>query len=177
MLFVPFDVPSPCRFSEVISGSNIDCTLFLFDFILMFTIGCPDSPVECPVTFRLISFVGWLTRKISSNSFDTRNSKQSFSGEQRKPKCFDYCARFLQRYFLVFPQVTRNLINKTRTSKVDAISEAQKARNIFMGENWKKISEKCHIVPKNVKGGPFWIYKHTFCSKVSKNSKGALWGN
>ena len=51
--------------------------------------------------------------------------------------------------------------NKTRTSKIGAISKAQKAQNIF----WKKIEifeifffQKSRIVPKNVKGGPFWIY-------------------
>ena len=32
--------------------------------------------------------------------------------------------------------------------------------------------EKCRIVPKNVEGGPFLIYKHTFCCKITKNSKG-----
>ena len=31
---------------------------------------------------------------------------------------------------------------------------------------------KCRTVPKNVKGGPFLIYKHAFCSKITKNSKG-----
>ena len=27
-------------------------------------------------------------------------------------------------------------------------------------------------MPKNVKGGPFLIYKHAFCCKITKNSKG-----
>ena len=29
-------------------------------------------------------------------------------------------------------------------------------------------------MPKNVKGGPFLIYKHAFCCKITKNSKGHL---
>ena len=31
---------------------------------------------------------------------------------------------------------------------------------------------KCRTVPKNVKGGPFLIYKLAFCCKITKNSKG-----
>ena len=42
----------------------------------------------------------------------------------------------------------------------------------------KKISfGKCRTVPKNVKGGPFLIYKHAFCSKITKNSKGGPFGD
>ena len=47
--------------------------------------------------------------------------------------------------------------NKTRTSKVGAISKAQKAPNIFLEkkleifENFSSL-EKCRLVPKNVKG-------------------------
>ena len=67
--------------------------------------------------------------------------------------------------------------NKTGTSQVGAISKAQKAQNIFFEKKLeifeKKISfGKCRTVPKNVKGGPFLIYKHAFCSKITKNSKG-----
>ena len=29
----------------------------------------------------------------------------------------------------------------------------------------------------NVKGGPFLIYKHAFCSKITKNSKGGPFGD
>ena len=65
--------------------------------------------------------------------------------------------------------------NKTRTSKVGAISKAQKAQNIFFEKNlefskiflFRKMShsaEKC-------KRGPFLIYKHAFCCKI-KNPKG-----
>ena len=67
--------------------------------------------------------------------------------------------------------------NKTGTSQVGAISKAQKAQNIFLEKKLKvsrkKISfGKCSTVPKNVNGGPFLIYKHAFCSKITKNSKG-----
>ena len=75
-------------------------------------------------------------------------------------------------------------INKTGTSQVGAISKAQKAQNIFLEKILKfskKISfGKCRTVPKNVKGGPFLIYKNAFCSKITKNSKGGpfgLWGH
>ena len=67
--------------------------------------------------------------------------------------------------------------NKTRTPQVGAISKAQKAQNIFFGKKLeifeKKISfGKCRTVPKNVKGGPFLIYKHAFCSKITKTQRG-----
>ena len=61
--------------------------------------------------------------------------------------------------------------NKTGTPQVGAISKAQKAQNIFLE---KTSFGKCRVVPKNVKGGPFLIYKHAFCSKITKNSKGTL---
>ena len=72
--------------------------------------------------------------------------------------------------------------NKTRTPQVGAISKAQKAQNIFFGKKLeifgKKVSfGKCRTVPKNVKGGPFLIYKHAFCSKITKNSKGGPFGD
>ena len=82
---------------------------------------------------------------------------------------------------LVYPRVSifvyrPQSVNKTGTSQVGAISKAQKAQNIFFGKkleifekkNFRKMShsaEKC-------KGGPFLIYKHAFCSKITKNSKG-----
>ena len=52
--------------------------------------------------------------------------------------------------------------NKTRTSKVGAISKAQKAQNNFLGKNLKFLNnfffKKSRLVPKNVQGGPFWFY-------------------
>ena len=64
--------------------------------------------------------------------------------------------------------------NKTRTSKVGAISKAQKPQNIFF---WKKLEffdffsfKKCRIVPKNVKGGPFGFKIHTV-AKFQKTRK------
>ena len=50
--------------------------------------------------------------------------------------------------------------NKTGTSKVGAISKAQKAQKRLKR---KEIFDffsfgKCRIVPKNVKGGPFGLY-------------------
>ena len=70
--------------------------------------------------------------------------------------------------------------NKTRTSKVGAISKAQKVQNIF-GKKLEIFENfsfgKCRTEPKNVKGGPFLIYKHAFCSKITKNSKGGPFGD
>ena len=36
---------------------------------------------------------------------------------------------------------------------------------------------KCLTVPKNVKRGPFLIYKHAFCCRTTKNSKGGPLGH
>ena len=63
--------------------------------------------------------------------------------------------------------------NKTRTSKVGAISKAQKAQNIFFGkklefsENFSR-SENVAQCRKMYNGGPFLIYKHAFCCKITK---------
>ena len=56
---------------------------------------------------------------------------------------------------------SRLIGNKTGTSKVGAVSKAQKAQNIFFEKN--EIFEnysfgKCRIVPEKVKEGPFGIY-------------------
>ena len=34
-----------------------------------------------------------------------------------------------------------------------------------------------HSAEKCKKGGPFLIYKHAFCSKITKNSKGGPFGD
>ena len=58
-----------------------------------------------------------------------------------------------------------------------------KKRKTFFLEKNLKFSKtnfsfgKCRTVPKNVKGGPFLIYKHAFCSKITKNSKGGPFGD
>ena len=56
----------------------------------------------------------------------------------------------------------------------------KKGKTFFFGKNLKfskKISfGKCCTVPKNVKGGPFLVYKHAFCSKITKTQRGdPLW--
>ena len=64
-------------------------------------------------------------------------------------------------------------------------SVAKKNKKLKGGTLWdiKKTFEKkfsfgkCRVVPKNVKGGPFLIYKHAFCSKITKNSKGGPFGD
>ena len=54
---------------------------------------------------------------------------------------------------------TFEIRNKTRTSKVGAISKAQKAQNIFFGKQLATFElfsfKKCRIVLNNVKGVPF----------------------
>ena len=59
---------------------------------------------------------------------------------------------------------------------------AQTAQNLFLEKNLKILNffsiEKCRIVLKNVKGGPFLIHKHTFCYKIIKKLEGGtLWGH
>ena len=59
----------------------------------------------------------------------------------------------------------------------------KKRKTFFFGKKKFEIFErkisfgKCRTVPKNVKGGPFLIYKHAFCSKKTKNSKGGPFGD
>ena len=52
--------------------------------------------------------------------------------------------------------------NKTATSKVGAISKAQRAQKTFFGKKLEIFEffsiRKCRIVSKNVKGGPFGLY-------------------
>ena len=71
--------------------------------------------------------------------------------------------------------------NKTGTSQVSAISKAQKAQNIF-GKNLK-VSKKIFFrkmshSAERCKRGTLLIYKHAFCSKITKKLKGGtLWGH
>ena len=57
-----------------------------------------------------------------------------------------------------------------------------KRRKTFFLEKKLEIFEffsfkKCRIVPEKVKKGPFLIYKHTFCCKITKTQRGTLWGH
>ena len=69
-----------------------------------------------------------------------------------------------------------SFINKTGTSKVGAISEAQKAQKNF----WKKIEifekffsfKKSRIVPKNVKGDPSGFINIHSVAKYQKTRRG-----
>ena len=65
--------------------------------------------------------------------------------------------------------------NKTGTSKVGAISKAQKAQNIFFG---KKISfGKCRTVLKNVKEGTLFDFQTCILLQNNKNLKGGPFGD
>ena len=67
--------------------------------------------------------------------------------------------------------------NKTGTSKVGAISKAQKAQKKFFEKKFLKIFSfiKCRIVPKNVKGGPFWaLSTYILLQNIKKLERGTL---
>ena len=64
-------------------------------------------------------------------------------------------------------------VNKTGTSKVGAISTAQKAQNIFLEKNLKFSKKnsfgKCRTVPKNVKEGTLFDFQT--CILLQNNEK------
>ena len=70
-------------------------------------------------------------------------------------------------------------INKTGTSKVGAISKAQKAQDFFLKKNLKFLIffslRKCRIVPKNVKGGTLWaLLTYILLQNIKKLERGTL---
>ena len=73
---------------------------------------------------------------------------------------------------------TTSSLNKTRRERLKSALylRLKKRKTFFLGKNLrfseKNSFGKCRTVPKNIKGGPFLIYKHAFCSKITKNSKG-----
>ena len=74
--------------------------------------------------------------------------------------------------------------NLTRRERLkSALYLRLKKRKTFFLEKNLKFSKKnsfgkCRTVPKNVKGGPFFIHKRAFCSKITKKLKGGtLWGH
>ena len=71
------------------------------------------------------------------------------------------------------------LLNQTRTSKVGAISKAQKAQNFFFLEKNSFFSfEKCRIVPtKNVKGALLDLLTYILLQNNKKLEGGTLWGH
>ena len=73
-------------------------------------------------------------------------------------------------------------INKTGTSKVGAISKAQKAQNIFFGKKLKFSKkcffQKCRTVTKNVKEGTLLDFQTCILLQNNKKLKGGtLWGH
>ena len=78
-------------------------------------------------------------------------------------------------------QIWQNLENKTGTSKVGAISKAQKAQNIFFGkklEIFEFFFGKCRTVPKNVKEGSLFDFQTCILLQNYKKLKGrSLWGH
>ena len=70
--------------------------------------------------------------------------------------------------------------NKTRTSKVGAISKAQKAQNNFLEKNLKFsifFFQKPSHSAKNLEGGPFGFISIQSVAKFQKTRRGALWGH
>ena len=77
----------------------------------------------------------------------------------------------------MLPQKTVSLgYNKTGTSKVGAISKAQKAQKNFFEEKLEIFEffsfRNCRIVPKNVKGGPLGFINIYSVAKYQKTQKG-----
>ena len=67
--------------------------------------------------------------------------------------------------------------NKTGTSKVGAISKAQKAQKTFFEKKLEIFDffsfRKCRIVPKNVKGGTLWaLLTYILLQNIKKTRKG-----
>ena len=74
-------------------------------------------------------------------------------------------------------QVTFTNFNKTGTSKVGAISKAQKAQNFFLKIGIFEFFSfgKCRIVPKNVKGGTLWaLLTYILLQNIKKLERGTL---
>ena len=71
--------------------------------------------------------------------------------------------------------------NKTRTSKVGAISKAQKEQNIFFGKKLvifekKFFFQKSRKVPKTVKGGTLWdLLTYIQLQNMKKTRRGPFW--
>ena len=67
--------------------------------------------------------------------------------------------------------------NKTGTSKVGAISKAQKAQKTFFEKKLEIFDffsfRKCRIVPKNVKGGTLWaLLTYILLQNIKKLERG-----
>ena len=96
--------------------------------------------------------------------FEARHSLTSPAYDQES-------AFFLSRYFKTWRERLKSAL----------YVRLKKRKTFFFGKKLeifeKKIFGKCRTVPKNVKGGPFLIYKHAFCSKITKNSKGGPFGD
>ena len=74
--------------------------------------------------------------------------------------CVNWCSDLSMR--VMYDKCTASE-NKTGTSKVGAIPEAQKAQNIFFRKKLEIFEKFCsfgkfRIVPKKVKGGSYGLY-------------------
>ena len=65
-------------------------------------------------------------------------------------------------------------LNKTGTSKVGALSKAQKAQNFFLKKEDIFSFGKCRTVPKNVKGDPLVFINIHSVAKYQKLEEGTL---
>ena len=79
-----------------------------------------------------------------------------------------------------FDQKLHKNLNKTRTSRVGAVSKAQKAQNIILDETWsfwKVFScKKSRTVPKNVKEGTLFDFQTCILLQNNKILKGGPLG-
>ena len=75
------------------------------------------------------------------------------------------------------PTEIQKMRNKTGTSKVGAISKAQKTQKKFFGKKLEIFEffsfRKCRIVPKNVKGGTIWaLLTYILLQNIKKLERG-----
>ena len=82
----------------------------------------------------------------------------------------------LERRFSKDPELKQHYETRRERLKSALYLSLKRRKTFFLEKNLKFSKKnsfgKCRTVPKNVKGGPFLIYKHAFCSKITKNSKG-----
>ena len=108
-----------------------------------------------------------------------RKLYKSFVGLEQ----FRYCGLKFKHPFLdgskIFPVNLR--LNKTRTSKVGAISKAKKRKTFFLRNTWNFRNffsfGKCRTVPKNVKGTLCDLLTYIQLQNIKKNSKGEQFGD
>ena len=114
-----------------------------------------------------------------SSSFVCYAKKGTFKVQFPGPKGTIWSLKFCRTSDRTILNTSGVSKNKTRTSKVGAISKAQKAQTFFLEKHLKFFSfKKCHIVPKNVKGGTLLdLLTNITLQNIKKLKGGTLWGH